>query len=403
MMMNNGLPAGALEGVVVLDLTRVLAGPYSTMMLADMGATVIKIEEPEKGDDTRHIGPFKNGESIYYITNNRNKKGITLNLKEPKGKEMFRDMVKKADVVAENYRPGVMEKLGLGYDTLKEINPGIIYASISGFGHYGRYKARPGYDIIAQAMSGLMSTTGWPDTPPTRTGTASGDVLGGLFMAIGILGALQHRNRTGEGQKVDVALVDSGVSAMGNVNMIYLAEGRVPQRLGNRYEATYPYDSFECGDGSCVIGVANDRLWQKFCGIMGRPELAEAPQYLRSEDRKTHHVECKREIEAWTKTKTVNEVVDVILAAGIPAAPIFDLPQVVADPHIAEDREMFLEQEHPIAGKVKVTGNPVKMSATPTLARTVAPTLGQDNAEVYQLLLGLDKQQVAVLKDQGVI
>lgn len=402
-MIGRTIAAGALEGITVLDLTRVLAGPYSTMMLADMGANVIKIEQPGSGDDTRHLGPFKNNESIYYITNNRNKKGITLNLKDPKGKEIFKEMVKKADIVTENYRPGVMEKLGLGYDVLKEINPGIIYGCISGFGHFGRYKDRPGYDIIAQAMSGLMSTTGWPDTPPTRTGTATGDVLGGLFMAIGVLGALQHRNRTGQGQKVDVALVDCGVSAMGNVNMIYLAEGRVPQRLGNRYDAAYPYDSFECGDGGCVIGVANDKLWKKLCEIMGRPEIAEKPEYLRVSDRKEHHVEVKKEIEAWTKIKTVNEVVDIILAAGIPAAPIYELPQVVADPHISKDREMFLEQEHPIAGKVAVTGNPIKLSDTPVAIRTVAPLLGQDNQEVYKEFLGLDEIQLATLKANGVI
>jgi len=394
---------GALEGVTILDLTRVLAGPFSTMLLADMGANVIKIEEPVKGDDTRHFGPFKNDESIYFITNNRNKKGITLNLRDPKAKEMFKEMVKKADVVTENYRPGTMEKLGLGYDALKEINPAIIYASISGFGHYGRYKERPGYDIVAQAMSGLMSTTGWEGGAPTRTGTATGDVLGGLYMTIGVLQALQHRNRTGEGQKVDVALVDAGVSAMGNVNMIYFGEGRVPQRIGNRYESTYPYDTFECIDGTCVIGAANDKFWQGLCKVMGRPELAEAPQFLRIRDRLDNHKAVKAEIEQWTKTKTMVEAVDALMANGIPTAPVYDVKQVSEDPHIAKDREMFIDQEHPVAGTVRVTGNPVKLSATPATYRSVAPSLGQDNLEVYGELLGLDEEAIESLKQDGVI
>ena len=246
---------GALAGIRVLDLTRVLAGPYSTMILSDMGAEVIKIEQPEKGDDTRHLGPFVHGESLYYMTNNRNKYGVTLNLKAPEGKEIFKELVKKSDLVIENYRPGTMEKLGLGYDILKEVNPRIIYGSISGFGHSGRYEQRPGYDIIAQAMSGLMSTTGWPDSGPTRTGTPLGDVLSGLWLTIGVLGALQARNHTGRGQKVDIALVDAAVSAMGNINMIYFGEHRLPQRIGNRYESMYPYDSFVCADGECVIGA----------------------------------------------------------------------------------------------------------------------------------------------------
>ncbi|HMM19969.1 MAG TPA: CoA transferase [Selenomonadales bacterium] len=402
-MLANAIAAGALDGVTVLDLTRVLAGPYSTMILADMGATVIKIEEPVKGDDTRHMGPFRNDESVYYITNNRNKKGITLNLKDPKAKEMFKEMVKKADIVTENYRPGTMEKLGLGYDVLKEVNPGIIYACISGFGHYGRYKERPGYDIVAQAMSGLMSTTGWPGGPPTRTGTATGDVLGGLFMAIGVLGALHHRMKTGEGQKVDVALVDAGVSAMGNVNMLYFADGYIPRRIGNRYESTYPYDTFECADGNCVIGAANDKFWQILCGVMGKPDLAYRPEFLRIRDRLEHHQEVKKEIETWTKTKKANEVVDACLTAGIPSAPVYDVSQVAADPHIAVDREMFVEQEHPRIGKIKATATPIKLSATPATVRTPAPALGQDNLEVYKELLNLDETQLSGLKSAGVI
>jgi crotonobetainyl-CoA:carnitine CoA-transferase CaiB-like acyl-CoA transferase len=333
---------GALEGLRVLDLTRVLAGPFCTMMFADMGAEIIKIEQAGTGDDTRQMGPFKNGESAYFMNLNRNKKGVTLNLKNPKGKAIFLDLVKQADVVIENFRPGTMEKLGLGYDELKKVNPAIVYAAISGFGHTGRYSQRPGYDIISQAMSGLMSTTGWPGGEPTRTGTAMGDVLGGLSAAIGILAAVHSRGRTGLGQKVDVALVDSCVASLEIINMIYLVEGRVPARIGNRYESTYPYDSFRAKDGSLVIGTANDKLWRNLCGAMERPDLAEDPRFLTVKDRVAHHAELKPLIEEWTTTLTVDEVYAKVDGAGVPCAPILSIDQVVADPHIAGDREMFV-------------------------------------------------------------
>ena len=394
---------GALQGIRILDLTRVLAGPYSAQILADMGADVIKIEQPNRGDDARGMGPYQNEESIYFITNNRNKKGVTLNLKAPKGKEIFLDLVRNADVVMENYRPGTMEKLGLGYDVLKEINPKIIYGSISGFGHYGRYTKRPGYDIIAQAMSGLMSTTGWPTSGPTRTGTPLGDVLAGLWQAIGILGAIQARNNTGLGQKVDIALVDSAVATMGNINMLYLSEGRIPGRIGNRYESAYPYDSFTCTDGSCVVGVANNKLWHLFCDIMEQPDLAEDEKFCNVPDRVENHDELHKIVSEWAAVHTVSEVVDSCLNAGVPAAPIYNTAQVKADPHIAGDREMFVEQDHPKAGKVVVTGSPLKMSGTPVDLTAPAPTLGQHNAEVYGEVLGLDAKQVAALKSEGII
>ncbi|WP_289001842.1 CaiB/BaiF CoA-transferase family protein [uncultured Megasphaera sp.] len=394
---------GALAGVRVLDLTRVLAGPYSTMILSDMGAEVIKIEQPEKGDDTRHLGPFVHGESLYYMTNNRNKYGVTLNLKASEGKEIFKELVKKSDLVIENYRPGTMEKLGLGYDILKEVNPRIIYGSISGFGHSGRYEQRPGYDIIAQAMSGLMSTTGWPDSGPTRTGTPLGDVLSGLWLTIGVLGALQARNHTGRGQKVDIALVDAAVSAMGNINMIYFGEHRLPQRIGNRYESMYPYDSFACADGECVIGAGNNKLWKLFCGIMKHPELADDPEYADTQKRIENHVAIKKIIEAWSARYTVAEVVQQCLDGGVPSAPIYDIEQVYHDPHIAGDRQMFIEQEHPQAGKITVTGSPLKLSDTPVQFKTPAPSLGQYNEKVYEELLGLRKDEIEALKEKKVL
>ncbi|EIW19695.1 formyl-CoA transferase [Pelosinus fermentans] len=393
---------GALAGVKVLDLTRVLAGPFATMMLADMGAEVIKIEVPGSGDDSRQFGPFINGESSYYMNLNRNKKGVTLNLKG-RGKEIFLEMVKKADIVVENYRPGTMEKLGLGYEELKKVNPKIVYGAVSGFGHYGPYKDRAGYDIIGQAMSGLMSTTGWPGGEPTRTGTAMSDILAGLSVAIGLLAALRHRDVTGYGQKVDVSLVDATVASMEIINQIYLVEGRLPQRIGNRYESTYPYDSFKANDGSLVIGAANDKLWQKLCVIMGQPELGEKAEFDTNWKRVQRHEEVKVLVEAWTITKPVKEIVDALLAVGIPAAPINNIEQVVNDPHIAGAREMFVEVDHPKAGKMKITGSHIKLSDTKPCIKTPAPLLGQHNEEVYKDFLGLSADEIAAMKKDGLL
>lgn len=394
---------GALEGIRVLDLTRVLAGPFAAMMLADMGAEVIKIEIPNRGDDSRAFGPFINGESAYYMNLNRNKKGVTLDLKKPEGKEIFLEMVKRSDVVVENYRPGTMEKLGLGYETLREVNEGIVYAAVSGFGHYGPYMKRPGYDIIGQAMGGLMSTTGWPGGEPTRTGTAMGDVLGGLSAAIGILAALKNRDFTGKGQKVDVALVDSVVASMEIITQIYLAEGRIPERIGNRYETVYPYDSFKAKDGSLVIGAGNEKLYQELCKVMGMPELAYDERFNTIPKRKQRHVELKEIIENWTRDKTVNELVDMLLEAGVPAAPIYGVDQVVKDPHIAKAREMFVNVKHPKAGDTTLTGCHIKLYDTKPSIRTPAPLLGQHNEEIYCSWLGISKERLEQLKAGGVI
>jgi crotonobetainyl-CoA:carnitine CoA-transferase CaiB-like acyl-CoA transferase len=252
---------GALAGIKILDLTRVLAGPYSSMLLGDLGADIIKVEIPGQGDESRAYMPQVKGESAYYMNLNRNKRSITINLKKDKGKELFRNLVSKVDIILENFRPGTMEKLGLGWEDLQKTNPGLIYGCVSGFGHYGPYKDRAGYDIIGQAMGGLMSTTGWPESGPTRSGTAIADVLGGLSVTVGVLAALIHKKETGIGQKVDVALVDSVVSALEIINQIYLSTGRLPTRIGNRYEASYPYDSFKAKDGELVIGCGNDKLF----------------------------------------------------------------------------------------------------------------------------------------------
>ena len=393
---------GALSGLRILDLTRVLAGPFSTMMLADMGAEVIKIEQPGKGDDTRHFAPFQNGESAYYMNLNRGKKGVTLDLKG-KGREMFLELVKTADVVVENYRPGTMDKLGLGYEVLKQVNPKLVYAAVSGFGDTGPYRLRPGYDIIAQAMGGLMSTTGWPGGEPTRSGTAMADVLAGLSVTIGILAALRHRDQAGVGQKVDVALVDSVVASLEVITQIYLSEGRVPERIGNRYESCYPYDSFAASDGSVVIAAANDKLWRLVCNTLGTSALADDERFDTNAKRVQRHAEIKPLVEAWTMTQTVDEVVDKMLAAGVPASPINTLDRLVVDPHIAVAREMFVDVEHPKAGHTKLTGAHIKLSATPPQVRVAAPQLGEHNDAVFGSLLGLGADQLAQLRSEGVI
>jgi formyl-CoA transferase len=392
----------ALSGLRIIDLTRVLAGPFCTMMLADMGAEVIKIEQPGKGDDTRHFAPFQNGESAYYMNLNRGKQGITLDLKG-QGKEIFLDLVRTADVVVENFRPGTMDKLGLGYDTLKEINPKLVYAAVSGFGDSGPYRLRPGYDIIGQAMGGLMSTTGWPGGEPTRSGTAMADVLAGLSVTIGILSALRHRDQIGVGQKVDVALVDSVVASLEIITQIYLTDGRIPEPIGNRYESCYPYDSFTAKDGSVVIAAANDKLWRLVCHAIEQPELAFDERFDTNAKRVERHAEIKLLIESWTRSHNVDDVVETMLAAGVPASPINTVDRLVTDPHIAGARQMFVDMEHPKAGKTKLTGCHIKLSATPAHLRSPAPQLGEHNAAVFGGLLGLTADELAQLQLDGVI
>ena len=400
----------ALENLTVLDLTRVLAGPFCTMMLADMGANVIKIEVPKGGDDTRGYPPFRaknlNGEreSVYFANINRNKKGITLNLKTPEGKEIFKELVKKADIVVENYRPGVMDKLGVGYDVLKEANDRIIYAAVSGFGSYGRNSARPGYDIIAQAYGGLMSITGEPDGEPLRVGTAIGDVLGGMNLTIGVLTALHARELSGKGQRVDVALVDSVISSLETGTQRYFASGKLPRRIGNRYASAYPYDSFKAKDGSFVIGCGNDKLFNLLCTrVLHREDLLTDPRFLNNALRCENHAALKVEIEKWSTTVTAEEAYDAINAAGVPASPINDLHQISHDPHVVEDRQMFIPVKHPVIGDMRVNGNPVKLLDMMPEVVTCAPALGQHNEEIYGQLLGLGKEQLEALAEDHVI
>ena len=393
---------GALDGVTVLDLSRVLAGPYCSMILSDMGATVIKVEVPGTGDDTRGFPPFKDGKSGYFMNMNRNKKGITLNLK--KGKDVFLELVRKADILIENYRPGTMEKLGIGYEELKKINPKLVYGCISGFGHYGPYSKRPGYDIVGQAMSGIMSVTGWPDGEATRAGAPVSDTVAGISLAAGVLAALHYAQKTGRGQKVDIALVDSLVSVMQIINQIYLIGGRIPGRTGNAYESTAPYDTFPTKDGQhVVIGVANDKFWRQICEMMGRTELIHHPDMAKNGDRVRNRDKIKPIVTEWTMTKTAKELVDQLLETGLPTAPIYDVKQVTEDPHIAGAREMFIEIEDPDVGAVKVTNSHIKMTETKPGFKSPAPALGQHNREIYGGMLGFTEEQLNKMKEDGVI
>ena len=393
--------AGALKGLKVLDLTRVLAGPFCTMLLGDMGAEIIKIEEPGKGDDTRGYPPFLDGHSAYFANLNRNKQSITLDLKNPQAKETFMQLVEAVDVVIENYKPGTMEKLGLSYEKARERNPRIVYASISGFGQYGPYKDRPGYDIIGQAMGGLMSVTGWPDSPPTRTGTAMGDILGGLNCCIGILAALRSRDATGVGQHVDVALVDSVVSSMETIIQLYLVDQRVPQRIGNRYEFIYPYDSFQAVDGWVVIGVGGDEVWKRFCKATGLTHLLDDASLASNRQRVVSNERLKGLVTEWTSTRKVTDIVELLLANSVPCSPILTVDQLANDPHIAGAREMIVEMDHPARGKMKVINNPIKFSATKTAIRSTSPQLGQHTAQVMGEVLGLSAGQIEALKENG--
>ncbi len=392
----------ALEGIRVLDFTQFLAGPYCCMLLADMGAEVIKIERPGIGDATRSVFPKKNEVSMYFSNVNRGKKSITVDLKTEEGKAIFKELIKTADVLVENNRPGVMERLGFGYARAKELNKGLVYASISGFGQYGPYRERPGYDIIAQAMGGAMSITGWPDGPATRSGIALGDILAAMNTAFGILSAIIHREKTGEGQNIDVALVDSIVASLETISMVYICDGKTPRRTGNRYLAAYPYDSFEAKDTDYVMACGTDRHFQWLAEVMGMPELAKEEKFLTIEDRKSNGDELKEIINKWGKDKTAKEIVDILLEAKIPAAPIYDIKQVYEDPHINQAREMFVEVEHPIAGQITITGSAIKMSETPSKVRGRAPMLGEHNEEIYRKI-GLDGETLEKYKEKKII
>lgn len=390
----------ALEGLRVLDLTRVLAGPYATMVLADLGADVIKIERPGAGDDSRHFGPYLNGESAYFMSLNRNKRSMTLDLKSPHGKQIIRELAAQVDVVIENFRPGTLEKLELGYETLRAINPRLIYAAASGFGRTGPYSRRPAYDGVVQAMGGVMSITG--DGKPTRVGTSIGDIVAGIFTVIGILSALTARERTGQGQLVDVAMLDCQVAILENAIARYGVTGEIPQPIGSRHPSVVPLEPFETQDGELMVAVGNDAVWGRLCEALGRPDLAEDPRFITNPERLAHYAELRPLLADLFLTRTNDEWQVRLDAAGVPASPINNVPQVMEHPQVLA-REMLVKLTHPVAGELTMAGIPIKLSETPGAMRMPAPILGQHTEEVLRDLLGYTPEQIAELREEGTI
>lgn len=394
--------AGPLEGIRVLDLTRILAGPYATMILRDLGAEVIKIEQPGTGDEARDFGPFKNDFSLYFMSVNRGKKSVTLNLKSPHGKELFLELVKGSDILVENFRPGTMEKLGLDYESLKKHHPSLLYAACSGFGQTGPYAMRGAYDMIIQGMGGIISITGEPDRPPVRVGTSIGDITSALFTTIGILSALRHRDQTGEGQLIDVGMLDCQVAILENAMVRYFSTGDIPRPLGRRHPAITPFEVFESADGYVVIAIGNNELWRKFCEHVDRPELIDDERFhtnaLRTENHESlfpilAEIMCRRTTDAW---------VEALEAIGVPCGPVNTVDKVANDPQVLE-RDMIAEVEHGTTGTVQIPGIPIKLSETPGQIDAPAPNLGEHTSEVLTDLLKLTAEEVNQLKQDGVL
>jgi CoA:oxalate CoA-transferase len=393
--------AGPLTGVRVLDLSRVLAGPYTTMVLADLGAEVVKVEEPGVGDESRRFGPFLNGVSTYFASINRGKKGFTLNLKAEAGKRLFLDLVRQADILVENYRPGVMKRLGLDYPTLRAVNPRLVYAACSGFGHTGPYSPRGAYDLIVQGMGGLMSITGEPGRPPVRVGTSIGDIAAALFTAIGILAALGHARATGEGQLVDVAMLDCQVAILENAIMRYLVTGEVPGPLGARHSSIAPFEAFPAKDGHVILAVGTN-IWARFCKGIGRPDLIEHPRFATNPLRAEHVEELHAILAPITRQKTVETWVQEMEAIGVPCGPVNTVDKAVHDPQV-KAREMVVEVQDPDAGTISMAGVPIKLSATPGKVQGRAPRLGEHTEEVLAQWLQLAPEDVARLRAEGVV
>lgn len=392
---------GALSDIKVLDLTRVLAGPYATMLLADLGAEIIKIEQPGKGDDSRAYGPYKNGESAYFMSLNRNKESLTLNLKAPEGKEIIKELVKHVDVLVENFRPGTMEKLGLGYEVLKEINPRLIYAASTGYGQTGPYSQRPAYDAVVQAMGGIMSITGQEDGVPTRVGTSVGDITAGLFCAVGILAALHERERSGLGQMVDVAMLDCQVAILENAISRFEFTGEVPGPIGNRHPSIVPFEPFETRTSPIMVAVGNDRLWATLCGLMDL-DIASDSRFATNPLRNENYLLLKPILVEKFMTKTAEEWQKMFDEAGIPSGPINSVDKVVTNEQVVA-RDMIVDVEHPTAGDTRIPGIPIKLSRTPGDVRMAAPVLGADTEKLLKEYLGLSPEQITELSEKQVI
>ncbi len=395
----------ALQGIRVLDLTRVLSGPFCTAMLADMGAEVIKVEQPKTGDMSREPSVSVNGESYYFMSLNRNKKGLTLNLKHSKGIEILKALIRVSDVLIENFRPGVMGKLGLDYESVKKENPKIIYASISGFGQNSPLAQRPAFDLIAQAMGGIMSINGHCDGPPTRIGISLGDTSASLYTAFAIMVALFAREKRGAGQHIDVAMVDSIFSLLEMSLFQYLGTGQTPSRVGSRHPTSYPYDTFVAGDGDYfTIAAFDNASFSRLCEAMGMPELKERPEFLNDtiRGRAENSEKLKSIIEKWAGQHTVSSVTEKLELYNVPVSPIHTIQDICESEH-ARIREMLVDIEHPIAGSVRLPALPVKFSSTPAAIERPSPLLGEHNQEVLAGLLNYSSHQIEQLKSERVI
>jgi len=398
----------ALSDITVLDLGQVIAMPFCTMLLADMGARVIKVESHEQARERLSLGLKRVRHGVeervpVYQYRDRNKQAITLNLKAPQGVALFKELVQQVDVVTENFSVGTMQRLGLDYEVLKTINPRLVYAAITAFGQYGPYAPQRGYDILAQAISGYMSITGFPDNPPTRSGQSISDYYTGMLCAFSILSALHYRHRTGKGQYIDLALLDSLVLALDNLGERYTVGGEVLTRVGNVSFGGSTSGVYSTTDGYVAIGAgSSDPVWRRFCQAIERPELAHDPNYATTAARRPRRDEIAAMIQTWTSTRSKAEVVRALSTTGVPAAPVNNVDEMVADPQI-QARDMFVELEHPTYGPVKITGTPLKLSETPGHVERLAPLPGEHNEAVFGGLLGHAAAELAQWKADGVI
>jgi crotonobetainyl-CoA:carnitine CoA-transferase CaiB-like acyl-CoA transferase len=402
--------AGPLQGVRVLDLSRVLAGPWAGQNLADLGAEVIKVERPKVGDDSRAFGPpwVKDAQgrdtkdSAYFTSANRGKKSVTVNLQQAEGQALVRELAAKSDVLIENYKFGDLARYGLGYENLQTINPRLIYCSVTGFGQTGPYRERPGYDFMIQGMGGMMSVTGEPDGGPQRAGVPIADIITGMYASIAICAALAHRATSGKGQHLDLALLDSQIALLAYQNTNYFATGKPPQRIGNLHPNIVPYQPFRASDGEVILACGNDNLYRKFCEVAGCPELARDARFLTNGKRVENRAELTRLLGSIFRKRTKKEWVELLDAAGVPNGPINDIAQVFAEPQV-QARGVKIELEHAAAGKLPMVASPMRFSATPLEHKLPPPLLGEHTEVVLRGLLGKDDAEIARLRAGGVI
>ena len=397
------MSAGALDGIRVIDFTRVLAGPYCTMMLGDLGAEVIKVEQPGSGDGTRQWGPpWVGEESAYFLSTNRNKKSITLNLKHEEGQRLAHELIASADVLVENFRPGTTAKLGLDYEKLTAEHPSLIYCSITGYGKNGPYSERSGYDFMIQAQGGLLSITGPEDGPPSKVGVAIVDITAGLHATSAILAALYHRKTTEEGQHIDIALFDTQVGWLANVAHNYFATGAPPKRYGNAHPNIVPYETFSTSDGYVAVAVGTDAQFDRLCTAVGRTDLGQDSRYRTNADRVEHRDTLVPELQEVFRQQAASEWIDLLLEHRIPVGPVNDIPTVLNDPQVLA-REMVLEVEHSSLGPIQQLGPVPKLSRTPARVRKAPPTLGEDTESVLLNELGCSPADIKTLREQAVI